>query len=334
MCRKKCKSGSKPESANYVDTQNTQPQNSESLREYGKLFQISSGATKPFHTTLMVNGRPLTMEVDTGTSDQQVYLQSYPKWVGRARVGGDSHPTTDLHRGGDCCQRIHRGRGKKYFDQTLELPLIVSAGDGPALLGRDCLAALRLDWKSISSIGKSPTLQEILQKHSEVFKEGLGELKGVAAKIHVDKNVLPEFHRANRVPFAMREKVERELHRLLSLGVIEPVEFSDWAAPSVPVLKGDGRIRICGDYKVTVNQSAKFDKYPIPRIDELFASLAGGKAFSKLDLSHAYLQIPLATESQKYMTVNTHKGLFKYTRLPFGVASAPSIFQRVMETLL
>ena len=59
MCRKKCKSGSKPESANYVDTQNTQPQNSESLREYGKLFQISSGATKPFRTTL---------EVDTGAS--------------------------------------------------------------------------------------------------------------------------------------------------------------------------------------------------------------------------------------------------------------------------
>ena len=67
---------------------------------------------------------------------------------------------------------------------------------------------------------------------------------------------------------------------------------------------------------------------------ELFASLAGGRAFTKLDLSHAYLQIPLDEESYRYVTINTHKGLFQYLRLPFGVASAPSIFQRVMESLL
>ena len=227
-------------------------------------------------------------------------------------------------RGSTVAQVVHCG-------QTLELPLIVSAGDGPALLGRDWLSALRLDWKSICSVGNNPTLQGVLEKHAEAFKEGLGELRGVAAKIHVSKDARPEFRKANRVPFAICEKVEKELDRLLALGVIEPLEFSDWAAPIVPVLKGDGCIRICGDYKVTVNQAAKLDKYPIPRIEELFASLAGG---NKLDLSHAYLQIPLAPESQKYVTVNTHKGLFKYKRLPFGVASAPSIFQRVMETLL
>ena len=76
------------------------------------------------------------------------------------------------------------------------------------------------------------------------------------------------------------------------------------------------------------------DKYPIPRIEELFATLAGGKTFTKLDLSHAYLQVPLDDESRQYLTINTHKGLFEYTRLPFGVASAPAIFQRVMENLL
>ena len=61
-------------------------------------------------------------------------------------------------------------------------------------------------------------------------------------------------------------------------------------SPIVPVMKSDGRVRICGDYKVTVNRAAKLDKYPIPRIEELFASLVGGKAFTKLDLSHAYLR--------------------------------------------
>ena len=100
------------------------------------------------------------------------------------------------------------------------------------------------------------------------------------------------------------------------------------------MLKGDGRVRICGDYKVTINSAAKQDKYPLPHIDELFGSLAGGKSFSKLDLSHAYLQVQLDEPSQKYVTINTQKGLFRYSRLPFGVSSAPSIFQRVMENLL
>ena len=70
--------------------------------------------------------------------------------------------------------------------------------------------------------------------------------------------------------------------------MIEPVQFSDWAAPIVPVIKSDGSVLICGDYMVTVNQATKVDQYSIPQIDDLFASLSGGKRFTKLDLSHAY----------------------------------------------
>ena len=112
------------------------------------------------------------------------------------------------------------------------------------------------------------------------------------------------------------------------------MQFLDWAAPIVPVMKSDGRGRICGDYKVTVNQAAKLEKYPLPCIEELFASLAGGKLFTMLDLSHAYLQVPLDEHSCRFVTINTHKGLFEYKRLPFGVASAPLTFQRIMENLL
>ena len=91
----------------------------------------------------------------------------------------------------------------------------------------------------------------------------------------------------------------------------------------MPVLKRDGAIRICGDYKVTVNQAAKPDMYPLPRIVDLFASLSGGKKFSKLDLAHAYQQVPLDEESKNLVAINTHKGLYRYHRLPFGVLSAP-----------
>ena len=76
------------------------------------------------------------------------------------------------------------------------------------------------------------------------------------------------------------------------------------------------------------------DTYPLPRSEDLFAALAGGKIFSKLDLKNAYLQIPLDEASKKYTTINTPKGLFQYERLPFGVSSAPSLFQRTIDNLL
>ena len=128
--------------------------------------------------------------------------------------------------------------------------------------------------------------------------------------------------------------MEQELEKLQHMGIISPVQFSQWAAPIVPVLKQNGEVRICGDYKVTVNQACTVDSYPLPRVDELLANLAGGQYFSKLDLSQAYLQLPLDESSKEYLTVNTHKGLYRYNRLPFGVSSAPSIFQRTIENLL
>ena len=102
----------------------------------------------------------------------------------------------------------------------------------------------------------------------------------------------------------------------------------------MPVVKRDGIVRVCGDHKLTVNKAAKLEVYPLPRIEDLLASLSGGKSFTKLDLSHAYLQVHLEETSQQYVTVNTHRGLFCYQRLPFGAASTPAIFQRQMESLL
>ena len=138
----------------------------------------------------------------------------------------------------------------------------------------------------------------------------------------------PRFFHPRPVPYVLRQKIEAELDRLEQTGVIEPVQISDWAAPIVPVLKKDGSVRICGNYKVTINQVAKNDTYPLPRIEDIFASLARGTCYSKLELAHAYQQILLDDDSKQYVTINTHKGLYRYNRLPFGIASAPSIFQR------
>lgn len=93
-------------------------------------------------------------------------------------------------------------------------------------------------------------------------------------------------------------------------------------------------MRICGDYKVTINRAVKVDKYPIPNISDIYAKLSGGQLYSKLDLSQAYQQVILDKVSQKLTAIITSKGLFVYERLPFGVSSSPGIFQRIMEQLL
>ena len=129
------------------------------------------------------------------------------------------------------------------------------------------------------------TVQGVLDCHPEVFREELGVLKDFKAKIHIDPNAKPWFCKARSVPYALRTKVEEELDRLVAGGVLEALQFSDWAAPIVPVLKSDKTVRICGDFKLTVNQVSKLDHYPIPKIKDLFAQLAGGKSFTKLDLS-------------------------------------------------
>ena len=102
----------------------------------------------------------------------------------------------------------------------------------------------------------------------------------------------------------------------------------------MPVPKRDGTIRLCGDYKITVNPLLQVDQYPLPNPTELMATLSGSKHFSKLDLTSAYQQMLLDKESARLVTVNTHQGLYECMRLPFGIVSTPAVFQRAMDSVL
>eukprot|EP00794_Sanderia_malayensis_P001704 gene1704-1898_t len=136
------------------------------------------------------------------------------------------------------------------------------------------------------------------------------------------------------VPFAICEQYEKALDKLEKDGIIKKVEYSEWASPTVPIVKADGSLRICGDYSRTISKFSVLEKYPVPTIEELMGKLQGGKKFTKLDLSKAYHQLELTAKSEKFTTISMTKGLYQYNRLPFAVTSAVTIFQRTMENLL
>ena len=93
-------------------------------------------------------------------------------------------------------------------------------------------------------------------------------------------------------------------------------------------------MRICGDYEATTNQSVENEQYVLPTTQALYTALVGSKVFSNLDLSHTYTQLNVDEESQEYLTISTHKGLYSYLKLPYGVKSSPKIFQGKLDQIL
>lgn len=297
------------------------------------LFHTASQVRQvnPYMCTVEMEGIPMSMEIDTGASSTIVSEKQWKKLTALAPhlvLNDDNLPKLRTYAGefikplGKTTAQVSHGGQQKW------LPILVVPGTGPNLLGRDWLAVLKLNWATVNQVNKD----DFLRPYQAVFQEGLGTLKGVTAKFYIDDTVKPMYVKACTVPLALRAKVEEELDRLQQTGVIRPVEFAEWAAPIVPVLKSTGEVRICGDYKVTINRAVKVDKYP--NINDIYAKLSGGQLYSKLDLSHAYQQVVLDKDSQRLTTINTSKGLFVYERLPFGVSSSPGIFQRIMEQLL
>ncbi len=167
-----------------------------------------------------------------------------------------------------------------------------------------------------------------------VFQSGIGTLKHIKGKVTLDENAVPKFHTARPVPYAIRQKLETEVDQLEAEGIHSKVDWSPWATPVVPVAKKDGTVRLCGDFKVSVNPVLQAEQYPLPRIEDIFVTLSGGQLFSKIDLAEAYLQMEMEEDSNVFLTINTHKGLYRYNRLVFGVASAPALWQRAMDQVL
>ena len=112
------------------------------------------------------------------------------------------------------------------------------------------------------------------------------------------------------------------------------MDHSQWAAPIVVVKKKNGRIRLCADFSTGLNDALQLHQHPLPTTEDIFSKLNGGQLFTQIDLAEAYLQVEVDEESKEMLTINTHRGLFRYNRLPFGVKSAPGIFQQIMDAMI
>ncbi|XP_011663400.1 uncharacterized protein LOC105437924 [Strongylocentrotus purpuratus] len=173
--------------------------------------------------------------------------------------------------------------------------IVADIKDQPAILGRNWLESIQPNWRSVFKVAPVKDdpfqgstqhgLSEIQRKHQAVFEPGLGTMTNHKAKIKVKSDAQPCFNKARPVSYALRNKVEAELDKLVEQGVLIPVSHSNWAAPIVVVPKSDKSIRICGDYKTTINPVLDVVKYPLPNPQDLFSTLAGGCCFTKLDLS-------------------------------------------------
>ena len=299
-----------------------------------RLLRLTDSRAKPIQITVRVNKKLITMELDTGASLSMISQQTFAQ-IGHIRELKPSTVRLTSYSGHEIKVLGTVDVEVSYEGVQKVLPLLIVEGNGPSLFGHNWLMHFQLNWQSIQQVQQKGDLELVLDKYNLVFEKGLRKLKGTTAKIHIgDHQTKPIFCKACPVPYAIRPKLEADLDRLQHEGIIERVQFSEWDSPIVPVMKPDNSIRICGDYKTTINKASKLDTYPLPKVDDLFSSLAGGKSFTKMDLSHAYQQVELDLQSQLYTTVNTHKGLYAYRRLPFGINSAPSIFQRPMENLI
>lgn len=185
-----------------------------------------------------------------------------------------------------------------YSSSKQNFEFLVVDTTGPALIGRDWINKLKLQIRVKSIFTVSNAVESLIAEFPEVFFPGLGRYRGPKVKLELNKEAKSIFCKPRALSLIFKERIKKELERLEKEGIITRVQDSVWGTPLVPVLKRNGQVRICADYKRTVNPFLKDVKYPLPRIEEIFAKLEQGKEFSKLDLSQAYNQLELEKKSK------------------------------------
>lgn len=298
-----------------------------------------AGMGSKFSIKVLINNVHHTMEFDTGSAISTIGRQLLRKMLPNVEIlpsnvslkayNGHVFPALGVSNVNVTCN------GKTI---TGKLYAVDDALD--SVFGREWIYALDLfksfDVKAITTENvSSDRLNKmenfIFTKYADVFENKIGTIPDIKGSLKLREGVSPIYIKPRPVPFAIKHMIEEEIDRLVSGGTFEKVQHSDWGTPIVPIIKTDGGIRLCADYKVTLNGNIFNDKYPIPKIDEMLKSLTNGRYYCIFDIHKAYLHLSVDEDSALMQTVSTHKGLYKVKKLMFGVKTAPSIWQRFMD---
>lgn len=199
--------------------------------------------------------------------------------------------------------------------------IVIDKHDASPILGRN----------SCEKTGLVLRVKEI-NTDQQIF-EGLGCLKDFEYDIDFIENPSFEVHPARRIPYAYRKLVKDELDSMVKQNVIREVTEATPAVSPMVVVKQNGKIRICID-PTDVNKNVIRRHYPLKTLEEITAKIAGSKVFSKLDCKKGFWQIKLSPRTQRFLTFATPWGRYSCVKLPFGLCSAPEIFQQIMTKLL
>ena len=230
---------------------------------------------------------------------------------------------------------------RKGQKRQIEVNVVRGGGYEPILskqtmLDMNLIQILNSDHLSVVKIDSDPLLDE----YADVF-EGLGKLAG-QYEITVNETIKPVVHPPpppppllpRRLPVAIVERVQRKLEEMATDRIIEQVnQPTDWVSSMLVVSKpsteadGESKIRICL-YPRHLNVAIKREHFPMPTIKKIATRLHGANVFSVFDASNGFWQVELDKESRFLTTFNTPFGRYRWKRMPFGIKSAPEIWQR------
>nr|CAI5833689.1 unnamed protein product [Callosobruchus analis] len=279
----------------------------------------------PHKVSLAVEGSQVDFEVDTGACKSLMSESMYHKFLGNVNLCKVRYRLNTIS--GENIKVVGEGMVQvKCKNKEVKLPLIIveSKNEFTPLLGRNWLDILFPNWQhgfkvnTVNSLDKSVIVEAFSREYSLVFEKNLCDpIRSFEVKFNVKDEAKPVVRKAYDMPYALKPKVEKKIKQMVQVGILKVVNYSEWASPIVVVPKKDGDVRICADFRTTVNKALNVDQYPLPKPEDIFASLAGGCIFTVLDLSGAYQQLKVSPEYQKYLTINTHLGMFQYTRLTY-----------------
>ena len=262
---------------------------SDELNHFAEVNSMDNKGNDPMYVSPRVNGVSCRMQIDTGSARSIITLSEFK----------DKFPGQELKKTSVLFKtytgQLVQPNGKfiahvKLHGQKRKLPLFVVPNGSNALLGRDWLRELQLNWAEVKAVSIAESInsvsankqankpemdtrvQRLIDKHKSLFSPGVGKLKHITAKFTLKPDAVPKFVKARPVPFSQRDKVGEELDKLEKQGIISKVSHSEWGSPIVVVPKKNGDVRICADFKSTLNPVLIPEQYPLPKIQDLCAS--------------------------------------------------------------